>query len=111
MRPPALLPDTDRRFVTRVPAQPYLRFDRNDYSLDPRLVGRRVEVRATEAQIAAICLDSVSSPTATRASSPADWRSPTPPSSRRSSAARRAPAPALRARRRAPPARPLRDKD
>ena len=38
------MPDTDRRFVTRVPAQPYLRFDRNDYSLDPRLVGRRVEV-------------------------------------------------------------------
>jgi hypothetical protein len=38
--------------------QPYLRFDRNDYSLDPRLVGRRVEVRATQAQITAVCLDS-----------------------------------------------------
>ncbi len=59
MRPlPATLPDTDRRFVTRVPAQPYLRLDRNDYSLDPRLVGRRVEVRATQAQITAVCLDS-----------------------------------------------------
>jgi hypothetical protein len=58
MRPlPGLLPDTDRRFVTRVPAQPYLRFDRNDYSLDPRLVGRRVEVRASQAEIAAVCLD------------------------------------------------------
>jgi transposase len=58
MRPlPALLPDTDRRFVARVPAQPYLRFDRNDYSLDPRLVGRRVEVRASQAQITAVCLD------------------------------------------------------
>ncbi len=55
---PATLPDTDRRFVTRVPAQPYLRLDRNDYSLDPRLVGRRVEVRATQAQITAVCLDS-----------------------------------------------------
>jgi transposase len=54
---PALLPDTGRRFVTRVPAQPYLRFDRNDYSLDARLVGRRVEVRATQAQITAVCLD------------------------------------------------------
>jgi len=58
MRPlPANLPDTDRRFVTRVPAQPYLRFDRNDYSLDPLLVGRRVEVRASQAQITAVCLD------------------------------------------------------
>jgi transposase len=54
---PANLPDTYRRFVMRVPAQPYLRFDRNDYSLDPRLVGRRVEVRATQAEITAVCLD------------------------------------------------------
>jgi hypothetical protein len=58
MRPlPASLPDTDRRFVTRVPAQPYLRFDRNDYSLDPRVVGRRVEVRASQSEITAVCLD------------------------------------------------------
>jgi hypothetical protein len=35
------------RWVVRGPPQPYLRFDRNDYSLDPGLVGRRVEVRAT----------------------------------------------------------------
>jgi len=54
---PEILPDTDRRFVIRVPAQPYLRFDRNDYSLHPRLVGRRVEVRATQTQITAVCLD------------------------------------------------------
>jgi hypothetical protein len=37
----------------RVPAQPYLRFDRNDYSLDPRLVGRRVEIRVSQAEITA----------------------------------------------------------
>ncbi len=55
---PEVWPDTDVRFVTRVPAQPYLRFDRNDYSLDPRLVGRRVEVRASQAEIRAIALDS-----------------------------------------------------
>jgi hypothetical protein len=51
------LPDTDRRFVTRVAPQPYLRFDRNDYSLDPRLVGRRVEVRVSQTELTAVCLD------------------------------------------------------
>jgi transposase len=54
---PGVLPDADRRFVTRVAAQPYLRFDRNDYSLDPRLVGRRIEVRANQAEISAVALD------------------------------------------------------
>jgi transposase len=58
MRPlPGRLPATDRRFVWRVPQQPYLRFDRNDYSLDPRLAGRRVEVRVSQAEIAAVALD------------------------------------------------------
>ena len=38
MRPlPERLPDIDRRKVVRVPQQPYLRVDRNDYSIDPRL--------------------------------------------------------------------------
>jgi transposase len=55
---PARLPDTDRRFVMRVPAQPYLRFDRNDYSLDPRLVGRRVEVRVSQTEVTGFALDS-----------------------------------------------------
>jgi transposase len=54
---PQTLPDTDRRFVTRVNAQPYLRVDRNDYSLDPRLVGRRVEARVSQAEIRALALD------------------------------------------------------
>jgi transposase len=54
---PTTLPDTDRRFVVRVPQEPYLRFDRNDYSLDPRLVGRRVEARVSQTEIAAACLD------------------------------------------------------
>ena len=59
MRPlPAELPRAERRFVVRVPPQPYLRFDRNDYSLDPRLAGRRVEVRATQSEITAVALDS-----------------------------------------------------
>jgi transposase len=54
---PRVLPDTDARFVTRVQAQPYVRFDRNEYSLDPRLVGRRVEVRASQAEVRALALD------------------------------------------------------
>jgi transcriptional regulator with XRE-family HTH domain len=54
---PVRMPDADRRFVIRVPAQPYLRFDTNDYSLDPRLVGRRVDVRVTQSQVTAVVLD------------------------------------------------------
>lgn len=50
--------DVDRRFVTRVPQQPYLRFDRNDYSIDPSLAGRRVEVRASQREVRAVALDS-----------------------------------------------------
>jgi transposase len=58
MRPlPDPLPCLDRRFVVRVPQQPYLRFDTNDYSLDPRLAGRRVEVRVSQRAITAVALD------------------------------------------------------
>lgn len=58
MRALPALPDVDRRFVTRVPQQPYVRVDRNDYSIDPRFAGRRVEVRAGQKQISAVVLDS-----------------------------------------------------
>ncbi len=54
---PERMPDVDRRFVTRVQAQPYLRVDRTDYSLDPRLLGRRVEVRVSQAEVTALALD------------------------------------------------------
>jgi transposase len=54
---PAAAPDTDRRWVTRVPPDPHLRFDTNDYSLDPALVGRRVEVRVSQGEISAVVLD------------------------------------------------------
>ena len=50
-------PDLDRRMVLRVPPQPYVHVDRNDYSLDPRLVGRRVEVRVSQREIVAVALD------------------------------------------------------
>jgi hypothetical protein len=49
-------PDLDRRFVVRVRPQPYVHVDRNDYSLDPRLVGRRVEVRVSQREIVAVAL-------------------------------------------------------
>ena len=54
---PAELPDTARRWVMRVPPDRHLRIDTNDYSLDPALVGRRVEVRADQRQVRAVVLD------------------------------------------------------
>lgn len=58
MRPlPPGLPDTSHRQVTRVPRQPYFRFDKNDYSLDPRMVGRRVEIRADQRFVTATEID------------------------------------------------------
>jgi transposase len=54
---PARAPDTDRRWVLRVPPDPHLRFDTCDYSLDPGLVGRRVEARVTDREVLAVALD------------------------------------------------------
>jgi len=57
MDPLPAFPDLDRRVVTRVPAQPFVRVDTCDYSLDPRLVGRRVEVRVSQTEVLATALD------------------------------------------------------
>jgi transposase len=58
LRPlPARPPDVDRRFVTRISPDPYLRVDTNDYSLEPRLVGRRVEVRVSQREVVAAALE------------------------------------------------------
>lgn len=58
MRPlPVEAPDTDHRFVSRVTPDPFVRVDTCDYSLDPRLVGRRVEVRVTQREVLATVLD------------------------------------------------------
>ena len=54
---PGREPDVDRRWVTRVPPDPHVRLDTNDYSLDPRLVGRRVEIRVSQRRITAVALD------------------------------------------------------
>jgi hypothetical protein len=53
----ALKVETDRRWVARVPQQPLIRIDRNDYSIDPVFAGRRVEVRASQTEITATVLD------------------------------------------------------
>jgi hypothetical protein len=58
MRPlPARMPDADRRHVVRVPAQPFVRVDRNDYSIDPVFAGRRVELRVSQTAVTAVVLD------------------------------------------------------
>jgi len=58
MRPlPERLPDTDRRMVVRVAQQPFVRVDRNDYSIDPAFAGRRVEVRVSQSAVTAVVLD------------------------------------------------------
>lgn len=49
--------ETDRRWVLRVPQQPLIRVDRNDYSIDPAFAGRRVEVRVSQREITATVLD------------------------------------------------------
>ena len=54
---PQQKPDVDRRFVMRVPPDPHLRLDTNDYSLDPSLVARRVEVRVSQREVLAHALD------------------------------------------------------
>ena len=58
LRPlPAVLPDLDRRIVLRVPPQPYARIDTVDYSLDPRFVDRRIELRVSPSEVRATALD------------------------------------------------------
>ena len=54
---PDRMPDTARRFTTRVAPDPHLRLDTNDYSLDSTLVGRRVEVIADQRTVTAVALD------------------------------------------------------
>ncbi len=55
---PVRAPDLDRRWVLRVPPDPHVTFDTVDYSLNPGLVGRRVEVRVTQRELVAVALDS-----------------------------------------------------
>ena len=52
---PPVLPDASWRFSTRLPRDHYVRVDTNDYSVNPRFVGRRVEVRVTLDEVTATC--------------------------------------------------------
>jgi transposase len=51
------MPDVDRRQVVRVPAQPFVRVDRNDYSIAPAFVGRRVQLRVSQTHVTGVVLD------------------------------------------------------
>jgi hypothetical protein len=52
---PPVLPDPAWRFTTRLPRDHYVRVDTNDYSVNPRFVGRRVAVRVTLDQVVVSC--------------------------------------------------------
>jgi transposase len=52
---PPVLPDTSLCFGVRLPRDHYVRVDTNDYSVNPRFVGRRVEVRVTLDEVIASC--------------------------------------------------------
>lgn len=52
---PPVLPDPSWRFTTRLPRDHYVRVNTNDYSVNPRYVGRRVEVRVTLDEVVATC--------------------------------------------------------
>lgn len=44
---------TTERSVLRVPLQPYVRVDANDYSIDPAMAGKRVELHVSQARVLA----------------------------------------------------------
>src|SRR5438105_6365504 len=52
---PPVLPDTTLRFSTRLPRDHYVRVDTNDYSVNPRFVARRIEVRVSLEEVVVTC--------------------------------------------------------
>ncbi|MGC1209556.1 MAG: IS21 family transposase [Ornithinimicrobium sp.] len=52
---PPVAPVTGWAWSTRLPRDHYLRLDSNDYSIHPRVVGRRVEIRADTSTVQAWC--------------------------------------------------------
>lgn len=54
---PPVMPDVSRRWSLRLPRDHFVRVDTNDYSVNPRFVGRRVEVRVTLDEVIVTCDD------------------------------------------------------
>jgi hypothetical protein len=52
---PSVLPDPSLRFSVRLPRDHYVRVDTCDYSVNPRFVGRHVEVRVTLTEVVVTC--------------------------------------------------------
>ena len=52
---PPVLPDPSLRFSVRLPRDHYVRVDTCDYSVNPRFIGRRIEVRVTLTDVVATC--------------------------------------------------------
>lgn len=52
---PPVLPDPSWRFSLRLPRDHFVRVDTNDYSVNPRFIGRRVEVRVTLDEVIVTC--------------------------------------------------------
>ena len=52
---PPVMPETAWRFSTRLPRDHYVRVATNDYSVNPRFVGRKVEVRCDLDWVVATC--------------------------------------------------------
>ena len=52
---PPQLPDPSWRFTTRLPRDHYIRVHSNDYSVNPRFVGRRINIQVTLDEVIATC--------------------------------------------------------
>jgi transposase len=52
---PPVLPEVDWRKQLRLPADHWVRVDTNDYSVHPRAIGRRVEVRVSLEEVVVTC--------------------------------------------------------
>jgi hypothetical protein len=55
LRFPPVEPDTTLGFSLRLPRDHYVRVDTNDYSVNPRFVGQRIEVRVSLEEVVASC--------------------------------------------------------
>ena len=52
---PPVLPDPSLRFSVRLPRDHYVRVDACDYFVNPRFIGRRIDVRVTLDEVVATC--------------------------------------------------------